>query len=151
MTYSALAAWLEDDSQPVIDSLGHPVTDSLGNPVVNFLHVKGDVAWEPNGPYKVSGILAIHQKIEQRFKMFLGEWYLNLAEGVPYYRDVFKKNPTLSVIESVFRKVLLSTPGVKEVRSFKMAFNSKTRKLSASYEVGTDEGATLTRTAFEIG
>lgn len=82
----------------------------------------------------------IRQKIASLFKFFLGEWFLDKREGIPYYRDVFVKNPNLPLIRSLFLRVLKSTPGVISVATFKMTYDPAARELSSEFEAVVDGG-----------
>lgn len=82
----------------------------------------------------IRGPEAIIQRINSRFGFFLGEWFLDRRLGVPYYRDVLVKNPSIPLVTSVFRRVLAGTPGVERVLSFKASLAPATRTLTASFE-----------------
>jgi hypothetical protein len=87
----------------------------------------GDLVW-------LTGAPAVRQKVASRFKFFLGEWFLDQRQGVPYYRHIFVKNPVLAVIRLVFRRVLLRTPGIISVPTFDLEFDRATRKLFFRFE-----------------
>jgi hypothetical protein len=97
----------------------------------------------------MSGLQYARQKIAARFKFFLAEWFLDRREGVPYFRDVFVKNPDLRVIRSVFRQVLLSittelgTPLVKSIPTFELVFTPATRSLAFAFQAVLDSGELL--------
>lgn len=113
---------------------------------------KGDLALV-GGTYRlVAGVDHLRNKIRQRCRFFLGEWWLDPRQGIPYRRDVFVKNPNVTVVRSIFRRVLSTTPGVKVVRRFALTIESSTRKMKIDYEVtGTDgELATDTITEFLV-
>ena len=76
----------------------------------------------------------MRQKIAARFKFFLGEWFLNLNEGVPYYRDVFGKNPNLDLVRSLFLRLLRETPGVLDVASFSLSYDPRARTLGFDFQ-----------------
>src|SRR5688572_17356184 len=100
----------------------------------------GDLALV-NGSYVVaSGPEYIRQSIAARFKFFLGEWFRDQREGVPYYRDVFKKNPDLDVVRAIFRRILEETPGVIEVTRFDIVFNHAERSLAFNFEARVTDG-----------
>lgn len=82
----------------------------------------------------------IRQRISARFKFFLGEWFLDKRKGVPYYRDVFVKNPNRPLIRSLFLRVLKTTPGVLSVAKFAMTYNERTRELSSEFEAIVEGG-----------
>lgn len=92
-----------------------------------------------------SGTPFYRQKIASRFKMFLGEWFLDKRQGVPYYRDIFKKDPDLGVVRSVFRKVLIETPGVLSADRFAVDWTRKTRELGFDFEATATTGIIVIR------
>jgi hypothetical protein len=104
----------------------------------------GDVAIPPRLIY---GVEAIAQRIRVRFEWFLGEWFLDTRQGVPYYRDILIKNPDPILITFIFRRVLLSTPGVKSVSSFRAVLDKVTRTLTVDFEATADDGNILTAVA----
>ena len=40
--------------------------------------------------------LAVGNKISERLKLFLGEWFLDSTDGTPWYQEIFgiRQNPT---------------------------------------------------------
>lgn len=82
----------------------------------------------------------IRQKISARFRFFLREWFLDEREGVPYYRDVFVKNPNIALIRSLFLKVLRETPGVLKVPSFSVRYDQAARQLTFDFQAVVDGG-----------
>jgi hypothetical protein len=110
----------------------------------------GDLAIE-NGDLLVLGytdetrVRYIRQKIASRFKFFLREWFLDQREGVPYYRDVFVKNPNLDLVRSLFRRVLLKTTGVKSVTRFVLNYDPAARTLSFAFSALVDGGEVAVR------
>lgn len=91
-----------------------------------------------NGDFVLAtGVEFIRQKLSSRFKFFLGEWFLDQREGVPYYRDVFVKNPNPEVIRSIFRQVALSVPGVIALPRFDLVFDPVERLLTFNFEART--------------
>lgn len=83
------------------------------------------------------------QKLTNKFQLFLGEWFIDLRIGVPYYQSIFVKNPNLSNIAQIFRRVILNTPGVNAITSASLDFISNQRKLNASFTVSTIDGFIL--------
>ena len=99
----------------------------------------GDLAIENRHFVIARGIRYVRQKLSARFKFFLGEWFLDLREGVPYYRDVFTWNPNLRVIRSLFRRIVLTTPGVLSVPRFSVSYAPENRTLRFDFQaVGSD-------------
>ena len=74
--------------------------------------VDGDLVWLITDAQRAD---FMKQKIRSRLQFFLGEWFLNTAEGIPYYRDIFVKGVTLDDVRRIFRRAIASTPGVLRV------------------------------------
>lgn len=73
------------------------------------------------------GADALAQRLRSRYKFFLGEWFLDTRQGIPYFRDILVKNPDPSLIQSIFRKATLTTPGVLAIRRFGTALEEQGR------------------------
>lgn len=91
----------------------------------------------------VGGVRYVRQKIASRLKFFLGEWFLDQRQGVPYYRDVFVQNPDLDLIRSVFRAVIVSVQEVTDVLNLEVAYSQSTRELAVSFEARLVAGGVL--------
>ena len=83
------------------------------------------------------------QKLTNKFQFFLGEWFIDVRLGIPYYQSVLVKNPNLSSIGQLFRRVILNTPGVDSITSASLNFISNQRKLNAQFTVKTLDGFIL--------
>lgn len=98
-------------------------------------------------PKIIHGAEAVAQRVRVRFKWFLGEWFLDQRQGVPYYQDILIKNPDPILISFIFRRVLLSTPGVRSVASFNASLDRQSRTLTVDFEATLDDDSILTATA----
>ena len=110
----------------------------------------GDIG---NQPTILTGAAAVLQRVRVRFRFFLGEWFLDQSLGVPYFRDVLVKNPDHLVISTIFRRVLLTTPGVKSVPQFTATLDRENRQLLADFVALLDDGSKIVAQAepFRIG
>lgn len=73
------------------------------------------------------------QRLRQRLRFFLGEWFLDQRLGIPYFERVFVANPDLPLMTSIMRKAILKTTGVGGVESLSLDFDRKTRTLLVSF------------------
>lgn len=101
---------------------------------------EGDLALVNGNFVQVDGSRMVRQTLIARFRMFLGEFFLDTREGVPYYRDILVKNPDREVVRSVFRQVLEGTPGVLEILSFEIIYDEQERTIRFSFEVQSTDG-----------
>jgi hypothetical protein len=97
------------------------------------------------GTTSSSRVRYIRQKISCRFKFFLREWFLDIRQGVPYYRDVFRKRPNLALIRALFLRVLRSTPGVLSVVRFALSYDPETRSATFAFQALVAGGEVVVR------
>jgi hypothetical protein len=110
------------------------VGESVTNPVDHDLDLQLGQA------YLIDATDALAQRLRIRFRFFLGEWFLNQNEGIPYFRDVFVKNPSRALLTSLFRDVVLNTPGIASVQSFELEMDASARSLSVRFDALTSTG-----------
>lgn len=91
----------------------------------------------------ISGPEATAQKLRNLFLLVKGEWFLDTRVGVPYFDTALVKNPDLGVIKRLFRRVILSAQGVKEILSLDLGYNAAARTLTFTTRVLHDSGAVI--------
>jgi len=92
----------------------------------------------------ISGPEYTAQKIRQRFRLLLGEWFLDKTKGVPWFQSVLVKNPNLELIKSLFRDELLRVPGIVGVKQVEAQYTPADRTLALAYVAVHASGATIT-------
>lgn len=81
------------------------------------------------------------QHVRSRLLFYLGEWFLDLQAGTPYFQEIFTKPANLANIESILKGRILNTPGVERLIEFSMDYEgSSTRRLSVSFSAETTYG-----------
>ncbi len=100
-----------------------------------------DFALDAGSLVVVSDGIDIVQTIENRFRFFLGEWFLNKLEGIPYYGKVFVKNPDLGVVRQIFDRVVTTTPGVISLEEFQFVWDPEKRELTYNFRALSALGA----------
>lgn len=94
----------------------------------------------------IDGRDQIAQNLAIRLRFILGEWFLDVTAGVPYYDDFFIKAPNQIRIESILKEEILNTPGIDKILSFSSNFDAHRRTYSVSFSVDTLQGEiTLTQ------
>lgn len=89
---------------------------------------------------QIAGVDVVAQRVRVRLKMFRGEWMLDEAAGVPYYRDVFISAPKSRLVEALLRKEILSVDEIERIKTFTMTLDKTTRKLSVDFKAVSSEG-----------
>lgn len=92
---------------------------------------------------------AVAQSVVTRLRMFLGEWFMDTREGMPWIEVVLVKAPSLPRILAVFRAVILETPGVSAIQRLSLDFDEQTRVLTVvDMQVRLNDDAVLTGAEF---
>jgi len=107
---------------------------------VDLLLEGGDTALEKGDLVLVDGVDAIEQHLRIRLKTFKGEWFLDQRAGMPYFQSILVKAPNLPVIVGIYRKAILTTPGVTGVDDLAVNFDAATRSLSVRFSAQTSDG-----------
>jgi hypothetical protein len=86
---------------------------------------------------------AFTQRLRHRFRFFLGEWFLDLRLGVPYYDYLFVANPDDRIVRALIRRIIEGVPGAKNIASMVIAIDRKTRRCTVSeLEIEMTDGET---------
>lgn len=77
----------------------------------------------------------VAQKLQIKFRFFLGEWYLDTSKGIPYLTKILGKNIDIAFVESIYKSAILSLDEVEELRSFSLEIDAVTRTLTVTFSV----------------
>ena len=122
----------------------------MSNIALNYVGQTGDLDLTGHRLNLTTGTPAIEQNLRVRLRFFLGEWFADVRQGIPYFRDILIKGPDLLLIRSLFRTVILGTVGISTVTSLELELNTTTRSLSLSFAATMDTGAPLVYRDFII-
>ena len=98
-----------------------------------LLDSAGDLLLDEKGDIQFTD--SVSQAINIRLQWFANEWKLGPEFGVPYYEDVFVKNPSELLIEENMRNAIMDVDEVEDIISFNMSLDRKLRKLTVTYVV----------------
>jgi hypothetical protein len=93
-------------------------------------------------PFLVNSPQAVGQAVLTRLKLWLGEWFLNTADGTPYYTQVlgerYGKSP-----DAAIKARILGTPGVTSLVAYSSTFvGGSARMLTVQTVVQTQYSVT---------
>lgn len=91
---------------------------------------------------------AVLQDVFIRLRFFYGEWFLDPTQGLPYFKYVFVVNPDLRLVESIFRRVILGTPGVAALDSLSLMFDRASRIIYPIFDGRLSSGTKFTSSDF---
>lgn len=93
---------------------------------------------------------SVAQKLTIKLRTFLGEWFLNTANGVPYYQQIFGKVRSKAAIDSIFMEKIAEEPDVVELVEFTSEI-SNDRTYTISFRVRTTLGQITDQINISVG
>ena len=84
--------------------------------------------------------LEVSKAIEYRLKIFLGEYFLNISEGTPWFQSILGKSDA-SRGSLAIKSRILSTANVRTLTDYSFTFEQRERRLTVSAGVVSDFGA----------
>ena len=86
----------------------------------------------------------VANRLFDSLSFFLNEWFLNLNEGIPYFEKIIGQKPDLGLIDTLYRRAILATPGVGSISNLKLGFDRATRTLAVRFEAKLTDGTAIT-------
>ena len=80
---------------------------------------------------------AIAQLVKDRLVLWLGEWFLDITQGVNWPMILGSKPPAVLLAEQEVRRVVLATTDITNVTSVTLAFDHTTFKVDMTCVVST--------------
>lgn len=75
----------------------------------------------------------LQQAVNIALKFFLGEWFLDQSVGVPWFQDIFIKNPNPAAIQAIIRSTILAVPGITSVSNVTISSPGQARSIKISW------------------
>jgi hypothetical protein len=88
----------------------------------------------------VDDVDQIAQNLAIRLRFFLGEWYLNVLAGIPYFEYFFVKAPNQIQVESFLLDEIANTKGVEQVTDFSSTYDGASRTFGVKFSAKTING-----------
>lgn len=111
----------------------------------------GDLVVKDGDLMIVNNAERVAQQVLITLREWLGEWFLNINDGVPYLEYILVKNPNENHIRQILTEAIESVDGVTKVTELEFTFNRILRTLSVSYEIDTDYGFITKREVLGYG
>ena len=99
-----------------------------------------DIEINGNDLVLTTDVEAIQQHLSQRLKTFLNEWFIDKRIGIPYFEHILKKNFDPVIVDTLFKREIVTTPGVLELLSFDADLDKSLRTLQITFRARTSEG-----------
>lgn len=113
--------------------------------------VRGDLLIQGTELVLVEGGDAVAQELTVRLRWWLGEWFLDQRQGVPYLQRILRKGVSPRTVRAIVRRQIGQVPGVARVDSLRVELGPLTREVAIDFEVVTVEGERLTASALRVG
>ena len=111
----------------------------------------GDLVLREGDVLLIDNAERVAQQILITLRFWLGEWFLDVKEGIPYLEYVLVKSPNLLHIRQMFTEAIEQVEGVQRVEEMELAFDIKNRSLRVDYEVSTAYGLLTRREVLGYG
>ena len=84
------------------------------------------------------------ERIAQQLRItlweWLGEWFLDARDGVPYREYILVKNPNMNHIRQVLTENIAKIEGVNRIDELNLSYDTKNRTLIVDFAIDTDDG-----------
>ncbi|CNH77713.1 hypothetical protein [Yersinia pekkanenii] len=87
----------------------------------------GDIV--THGDHFAVGKESTRQAVICRLKLFLGEYFLNMTEGTPWFQSILGKT-SLDIAAANIKERIITTPGVMGLTRFEFNADMQTRKIT---------------------
>lgn len=104
------------------------------------LDADGDLFVGPGGFELISGPEGVAQLCSIALKLFLEEWFLNLAKGMPWFQEILGHKFDRDLVVLRATQVLSAVPGVGQVLTASASFEGATRGVRIDATVSTSFG-----------
>ena len=87
-----------------------------------------------------NGTNPVLQNIIQNLSFFLGEWFLDNTQGIPWFQQILVKGTDSAVVDAIIKNTIMATPGVQTLTSYSFSINTAFRTATISFSVLTSTG-----------
>lgn len=87
-----------------------------------------------------NGTDPVVQNVIQRMQWMLGEWFLDVTGGVPWFQEIFIKNPDQDKVDALLLGVITTTPGIVAVTYYDFGLNKTNRSVSVNFRAQKTAG-----------
>lgn len=110
------------------------------------LDANGDYVLGQGTAFLVNSSAAVAQAVQTRLALFLGEWFVDISDGTPWYSQILGKRNGRGY-DSAIRQRILQTQGVTSIVSYSSSYNGNSRSLSVTATINTIYGQTTVSTS----
>lgn len=83
----------------------------------------------------VRGVDLIRQRLKQRLLTVLGEWFLDVDIGLPWFDEIIGKGAEQQQISALLIQQIANTPGVDRIVEFNLDIDRRRRTMRVDFRV----------------
>jgi hypothetical protein len=111
----------------------------------------GDLLWVGNTLVLTSDIDArgsnvVTQRITTRLRLYLGEFFMDTSDGVPWLQQVLVPQPDVAAVDALVQDVILGTPGVGVLTQYEGTLDKANRNYTVRFAATTTQGTQISQT-----
>jgi len=80
------------------------------------------------------------QELNIRLNFFLGEWFLDVTAGIPYFQTILKKGTSIQTVNGIFIREINAVEEVNDILDFQATFDGESRVYRVDFKVDTIYG-----------
>lgn len=107
--------------------------------MLDILMKAGDLVVTKGGDIVLTD--SVRQAIRIRLLWFAREWRFNTSFGIPYYDEVYIKNPNLEKIKLILTREIRKVEEVLDVQNMNISLDRQNRVATVTFTVYTSEEA----------
>ena len=101
----------------------------------------GDI--KTSGKQFAEGAESVGQGVRARLRMFLGESFIDVTQGTPWFQSILGKAPQ-DIAEINIKRRILTAPRVAGIRLFNFSSDRNQRRLRIGADIVSNTGETAT-------
>lgn len=113
--------------------------------MIAFKFPKGDLKLVNGTTQIITGAAYAKQRVTITLDIFLGEWFLDLRIGLPYFRYILIHSPNSEIVRYVMRKGIMNTPGIVAVPELNVVLDTIKRRANVDFVATYVDGTQITQ------
>ena len=89
----------------------------------------------------VDGLEDVRQRVLERLRYWLGQWFLSVQDGVPYRPEIFQRSTTVGLAAAIVTDQIRTVEEVTGVSRVVATLDPVTRRMTYSALVSTEHGS----------
>jgi hypothetical protein len=110
--------------------------------MIDYDITSGDVTLSGGDIVMIDGPQSVAQRLEQKFRLWRGEWFLDIGSGFPWLESVMGQRPRPEVLRSLVSDLVSSDPDIRAMTNLDLDFDGVDRRLRIAFNAVLSDGTT---------